>query len=163
MDYLKRRAFLKAGFLSSAVIVMNGCSVFVITTSRDTIKVLQNDLFPKAKELGINTADYIGIVLKHSHISQEDKEYLKNGVKWLNESAVEMYNKQYTKLLAHERQEVLKSFAQESWGSSWLDTILRYIFEASFGDPIYGSNNNKAGWKWLEFTGGEPRPKKVYL
>ncbi|RUM64067.1 MAG: hypothetical protein DSZ04_03380 [Sulfurimonas sp.] len=163
MDYLKRRAFLKAGFLSSAVIVMNGCSVFVITTSRDTIKVLQNDLFPKAKELGINTADYIGIVLKHSHISQEDKEYLKNGVKWLNESAVEMYKKQYTKLLAHERQEVLKSFAQESWGSSWLDTILRYTFEASFGDPIYGSNNNKAGWKWLEFTGGEPRPKKVYL
>lgn len=142
---------------------MNGCSVFGITTPRDTIKVLQNDLFPKAKELGINTADYIGIVLRHSRITKEDKEYLKKGVKWLNESAVEMYKKQYTKLLAQERQEVLKSFAQESWGSSWLDTILRYTFEASFGDPIYSSNKMQAGWKWLEFTGGEPRPKKVYL
>ncbi|MDF1884096.1 gluconate 2-dehydrogenase subunit 3 family protein [Sulfurimonas sp. SAG-AH-194-C21] len=163
MDYIKRRAFLKAGFLSSAVIVMNGCSVFGVTTPRDTIKVLQNDLFPKAKELGINTADYISIVLKHSRITQEDKQYLKNGVKWLNESAVDMYKKQYTKLLVQERQAVLKSFAQESWGSSWLDTILRYTFEASFGDPVYSGNNNEAGWKWLEFSGGNPRPIKVFL
>ncbi|SFV66646.1 Tat (Twin-arginine translocation) pathway signal sequence domain protein [hydrothermal vent metagenome] len=134
-----------------------------VVTSRETLKVLQNDLFPKAKELGINTADYIGIVLKHSRISKEDKEYLKKGVKWLNESAVDMYKKQYTKLLPVQRQKVLKSFANESWGSSWLATVLRYTFEASFGDPIYGSNKMQAGWTWLEFTGGEPRPKKVYL
>lgn len=163
MNYLKRRAFLKAGFLSSAVIVMNGCSVFGVTTPRDTINVLQNDLFPKAKELGINTADYIGLVLKHSRISREDKQYLKNGVKWLNEYAVDMYEMQYTKLLTHERQKVLEGFSQESWGSSWLDTVLRYTFEASFGDPIYGGDNDEAGWKWLEFSGGVPRPTKVFL
>jgi len=163
MNYLQRRAFLKTGFLSSAVVVMNGCTVFGITTPRDTIKILQNDLFPKANELGINAADYIGIVLKHSRITKEDKKYLINGVKWLNEYAVEMYKKQYTKLLAHERQKVLEGFSQESWGSSWLDTVLRYTFEASFGDPIYGANKMQAGWNWLEFRGGEPRPKKAFL
>jgi len=163
MQKFQRRAFLQAGFLSSAVIVMNGCSVFGVTTSRDTIKVLQNDLFPQAKELGINTSDYIGIVLKHSRITREDKEYLKKGVKWLNEYAVEMYKKQYTKLLHDERQKVLEAFSKERWGESWLDTVLRYTFEACFGDPIYGANNNKAGWNWLAFSGGEPRPTKVYL
>ncbi|MDQ7068466.1 MAG: gluconate 2-dehydrogenase subunit 3 family protein [Sulfurimonas sp.] len=163
MNYAKRRLFLKAGFLSSAVLVMNGCSLFSITTVRDTLKVLQNDLFPKAEELGINTSDYIGIILKHSRISHEDKQYLKNGVKWLNEYAVELYSKQYTKLLRDERQKVLEGFARESWGSSWLDTVLRYTFEATFGDPIYGGNNKEAGWKWLAFSGGNPRPTKVYL
>ena len=163
MDYSKRRAFLKAGVLSSAVVIMNGCSVFGITTPRETIKLLQNDLFPKAKELGINTSDYIGIVLKHSRITKADKKYLKNGVKWLNEEAVNIYKKQYTKLYADERQKVLESFAKESWGRSWLDTILRYTFEAAFGDSIYGGNNNEAGWRWLAFSGGEPRPTKAYL
>jgi len=163
MAYLQRRAFLKAGFLSSAVVIMNGCTVFGVTTSRDTIKILQNDLFPKAKELGINTADYISIILHHSRIEKSDKEYLRNGVKWLNESAVQNYKKQYTKLLTHERQELLKIVVQEDWGSSWLDVMMRYIFEASFGDPIYGGNNAEAGWKWLAFEGGQPRPRKVFL
>ena len=163
MAYIQRRAFLKAGFLSSAVVIMNGCTVFGVTTSRDTIKILQNDLFPKAKELGINTASYISIILHHSRIEKSDKEYLRNGVKWLNESAVKNYKKQYTKLLTQERQELLKIVAQEKWGHSWLDTMMRYIFEASFGDPIYGGNNNEAGWKWLAFEGGQPRPKKMFL
>jgi len=31
------------------------------------------------------------------------------------------------------------------------------------GDPIYGGNNKEAGWRWLAFSGGEPRPKKAFL
>ncbi|MDF1877713.1 hypothetical protein JHD47_07780 [Sulfurimonas sp. SAG-AH-194-L11] len=116
MDYLKRRVFLKAGFLSSAVVVMNGCSVFGITTPRDTIKVLQNDLFPKAKELGINTADYIGIVLKHSRITKEDKHYLKNGVKWLNESAVDMYKKTVYKTFSTSTSKSFRKFCTRELG-----------------------------------------------
>ena len=163
VEFLNRRNFLKAGILSSAVVITNGCSIFGITTARDTIKVLENDLFPKAKELGINTADYISIVLRHSRITQEEKRFLKNGARWLNESSVELFKRQYTKLSAKERQEVLKSITREKWGSSWCDTVLRYTFEAAFGDPIYGGNNNEAGWKWLAFKGGEPRPTKAYL
>ena len=159
----KRRFFLKTGLLCSAVIIMDGCSVFGITTSKETIKVLQNDLFPKAKELKIDTASYISIVLHHSRIAQDEKDFLKNGIKWLNESAVEIYKKRYIALLAQERQNVLKRIAQEEWGKSWIDMMLGYIFEAAFGDPIYGGNNSEAGWKWLAFQGGVPRPKKAYL
>lgn len=162
-DISKRRGFLKAGFLCSAVIIMDGCSVFGVTTSRDTIATLQNDLFPKAKELGINTVNYISIISKHSRISQEDKDFLKNGVKWLNESAVEMYKKQYTQLSDASRQLVLTEIINTNWGSSWCDNMLRYIFEAMLGDPIYGGNNSEAGWKWLEFSGGEPRATEAYL
>ncbi len=163
MTFKNRRNFLKAGVLSSAVIIMSGCSVFGITTARDTIKVLENDLFPRAKELGINTADYISIILRHPRVTKEDKRFLKNGAKWLNETSVEMFKKQYTKLSSEKRHLVLKNVTQTKWGSSWCDTVLRYTFEAAFGDPIYGGNNKEAGWKWLAFEGGKPRPTKMYL
>ena len=158
-----RRNFLKAGFLSSAVFVMSGCELFSVTTPQDTIKVLQNDLFPKAKELGVNTSSYINIILHHSRVSDEDKAFIKNGVKWLNEEAVKMHKTTYTKLLSTQREEVLNSIVQMQWGESFMYNMNSYLFEAMLGDPIYGSNNKESGWKWLEFTGGEPRPKEMYL
>jgi len=164
MLFLKsRRNFLKVGFLSSAVIVMSGCDVFAITTPNHTIEVLQNDLFPKAKELKIETANYINLILRNRYISDEDKLFLKNGIKWLNETAVEMHGSLYTKLSLFERQNLLKEISATKWGESWLYNMMTYIFEAMLGDPIYGSNNEEAGWKWLNFEGGNPRPKRMYI
>lgn len=142
---------------------MSGCNLFGVTTLRETIEVVQDDLFPKAKELGISTSSYITIVLRHSHINDSDKLFLKNGAKWLNESAVELYHSSYIKLSSDKRQEVLKSISKSNWGESWIETMMSYIFEAMLGDPVYGSNKAEAGWKWLEFRGGLPRPKKAYL
>ena len=159
----KRRVFLKAGFLSSAVFVMNGCELFSVTTSQDTIKTLQYDLFPKAKELGVNTSSYINIVFHHSRVSDEDKAFIKNGVKWLNEEAVKTHKTTYVKLLPEQRQEVLSLIVKEKWGESFTYDVMGYLFEAMLGNPIYGGNDNEAGWKWLNFAGGEPRPKKAYL
>jgi len=158
-----RRVFLKAGFLSSAVFLMDGCNLFGVTKPIDTIKVLHYDLFPKADELDIKTAGYMEIVFHHSRILEEDKEFIKNGVKWLNEEAITMYKTSYVKLSSQERQKVLVSVSQTKWGDSFLYDIMSYMFEAMLGDPIYGSNNKEAGWKWLSFSGGEPRPKKAYL
>jgi gluconate 2-dehydrogenase gamma chain len=158
-----RRNFLKAGVLSSAVILTNACNVLGVTTSRDTIKVVQNDLFPKAKELGIDTSSYISIVYRQHKIAQSDKDFLKNGVKWLNETAMQQHKLTYTKLSAIKRQELLKNIVQTEWGSAWVDNMMRYIFEAMLGDPIYGGNQNQAGWKWLAFEGGKPRAKRIYL
>ncbi len=158
-----RRNFLKAGFLSSAVFVMSGCELFSVSTPQETIKVLQNDLFPKAKELGVSTSGYISIILHHSRVSDEDKLFIKNGVKWLNEEAVKMHKATYVKLLSTQREEVLKKIVQTQWGESFMYNMNSYLFEAMLGDPIYGGNNKEAGWKWLEFTGGQPRPKEMFL
>lgn len=158
-----RRKFLKAGFLSSALFLMSGCELFGVTTVRATIELVQVDLFPKAKELKINTSNYITTVLRHSRISQADKLFLKNGAKWLNEKAISLYGMSYVKLPALKRQEVLKEISKSRWGESWIHSMMTYIFEAMLGDPIYGGNNGEAAWKWLEFDGGRPRPVKAYL
>ncbi len=158
-----RRNFLKAGFLSSAVFLMDGCNLFGVTTPIETIRILENDLFPQANKLHIKTAPYMEIVLHHSRIGKADKTFIKNGVKWLNEEAIALHHKSYVKLAHKERQEVLNAVAKTEWGESFLYNIMSYMFEAMLGDPIYGGNNKEAGWKWLAFTGGEPRPKKAFL
>lgn len=159
----KRRNFLKYTFLGSSVFVMNGCELFSVTTMQDTLTLLHHDLFPKAEELSIETASYVSVILHHERVTKEDKTFLKNGVKWLNEEAVSMHEKTYTKLLKAQREAVLESIVKTEWGESWLHSIMSYLFEAMLGDPIYGGNNGEAGWKWLSFTGGLPRPKKAYL
>ncbi|WP_428739734.1 gluconate 2-dehydrogenase subunit 3 family protein [Sulfurimonas sp.] len=154
---------MQYGFLSSSIFLFDGCNLFGITTPYATIKVLQNDLVPQAKILGINTISYMHLVFKHSKISDGDKKFLKNGVKWLNEEAYKLYKREYVKLTKHQREKLLEIVAKTSWGESFLYDIMSYTFEAMLGDPIYGGNNKEAGWKWLKFQGGLPHPKKVYI
>ena len=158
-----RRVFLKAGFLSTALFVMNGCELFSITTPQKTIEVLQYDLFPMAKKLNIATSTYMDIVFHHSRITKDEKQYIKDGVKWLNEEAVKLHKNSYEKLLSTQRGEVLTSISKTDWGEDFMYDITLYLFEAMFGDPIYGANINEAGWKWLEFQSGKPRPNEAYL
>ncbi|WP_193110838.1 gluconate 2-dehydrogenase subunit 3 family protein [Sulfurimonas paralvinellae] len=163
MTNFSRRRFLAAGFLSGAVFLMDGCSLFGITTPIDTLRVMHRDLFPQAQKLGIETASYMSLVFNHSKISKSDKDFLKNGVKWLNEEAVKIYRSSYVKLSRNDRQNVLKNIAKTEWGESFIYDVMSYMFEAMLGDPIYGSNNKEAGWKWLAFEGGVPRPKEPFL
>ena len=142
---------------------MSGCELFSVVTPKETIELAQADLFPKARELGINTFVYMSIVLNHSRITDEDKEFIKNGVKWLNEESVSKYKMTYTKLTSPQRQNILKIISQERWGDSWINEMLTYSLEAMLSDPIYTANKNEAGWKWLKFQGGLPHPKKALL
>lgn len=103
------------------------------------------------------------MILHHSRVTPEEKTFLKNGVKWLNEAAVEIYQTMYAELRPSQRQAILHTIAKTQWGENWIYNMHTYILEAMLGDPIYGGNNNQAGWKWLNFQGGLPRPTKAFL
>ena len=128
-----------------------------------TLALMHQDLFPHAKELGIKTAPYMKRVFHHSRISDADKTFLKNGVKWLNEESIAQYKQEYTKLSSQQRQDILTTITKTEWGDSFVYDVMNYMFEAMLGDPVYGGNNNEAGWKWLNFEGGRPRPQKAYM
>jgi len=158
-----RRNFLKTSTLTSAVFIAFGCELFAEATTTQTFALVQDDLFPYSKELGVNSSAYMTLILNHSRVTDEDKEFLKNGVKWLNEEAVAKYKNSYTKLSYSQRQNTLKSISQEKWGESWLDMMLTYILEATFSDRVYGVNPKEAGQKWLGFSNGLPKPKEALL
>jgi gluconate 2-dehydrogenase gamma chain len=149
--------------LFGAVFLMEGCSLFGVTTPIETLRVLHQDLFPTAEALGIETALYMTVVFKHPKISKADKDFIKNGVKWLNEEAIIRYKREYKKLSSKEREAVLQIISKTEWGESFLYDVMTYMFEAMLGDPVYGGNNKQAGWQWLKFRGGLPRPKEPYL
>ncbi len=157
-----RRKFLKAGCLGSIIFISNGCSVFSATTPKETLSLLQEDLFPHSKSMGIDTQKYMQIILKHTRVSDEDKKFIKNGIKWLNEEAVLLYDQTYVKLSPAKRQEVLKTISKTNWGAGFIRDNLIYIMEASFSDPVYGVSDGQ-GWEWLDFKTGLPQPKEAYV
>ena len=158
-----RRTFFQTAFLGTSLLFISGKGVFASVTPLQTLELVQVDLFPQTMVENANAFAYLSVILKHSHISNENKQFLRNGTRWLNEEAVKEYKEVYTKLNKHQRQNILKIIAKESWGRSWIKTVLTYIMEATLGDPIYGINKNETGWKWLEHESGLPRPKKVLL
>ncbi len=163
MLHNSRRLFLQKSFLSSAVLVMYSGEVFSAVTPIKTINLVQRDLFPFAEALHVETSSYINIILNHSRVTTEDKMFIRNGVQWLNEEAVKMYQKTYVALDSKKRQSVLRVIAKERWGESWIERMLSYIMEAVFSDKVYGVNPQESGQKWLGFSKGLPSPKRALL
>lgn len=151
-----RRKFLKAGLLSSVIFLASKGKLYGATTTLHTLSIMQQDLLYDASK-------YLLIIFNHSRIDEEEKEYLRNGAKWLNEEAIEMYEKPYTSLDANKRQRVLISFSSHDWGEYYIHKILSYLMEEMLGDPIYGGNKNGSGWLSVGHVGGSPSPKKAYL
>jgi len=158
-----RRTFFQTAFLGTSLLFISGKEVFASVTPLQTLELVQVDLFPQNMIENANAFAYLSVVLNHSLVSEDDKQFLRNGTRWLNEEAVKEYKEVYTKLNKHQRQNILKIIAKESWGRSWIKTVLTYIMEATLGDPIYGINKNETGWKWLKHETGLPRPKEALL
>ncbi len=165
---MNRRQFLQSSLGAVGVLLFFNGKLYGAVSPFATIKILYNDLFPPNNNLPTITSSnaifYLeNVILKHSRISKSDKEYILNGVQWLNEEALELYKKSYISLDSKKRQKVLESFASKSFGENWLYTMMSYMFEAILGDPIYGINKDELGWSWLGFKAGLPRPKKAFL
>ena len=164
MNLPARRKFLQFGLLSSAVFVMQGCTLFGITTMRATIETLQEDLFEHSHSLGTHTTHYFyTAVLGHSRINEDEKEFLRNGVIKINELSSKEYKLLYTKLSRDQREVLLRTIVKSDWGASWVQKILGYILEATLSDPVYEGNLKEHGWKWLAYKPAQPQPKEAYL
>jgi hypothetical protein len=162
-----RRTFLKNSFLTSVVLLTCNGELFGGITPLQTIGMVYRDLFPDSDRApsadDINANIYLNKILNHSRVTDENKTFIRNGVKWLNEESVAKYKKVYTKLSKLQRQKILQEIADTRWGDSWIETIMTYFFEAMLGDPVYGGNRDGIGWKWLEHKPGLPRPRKALI
>jgi len=132
-----------------------------------TIDVVQNHLFPSeadspgAKE--INAITYLQNVIANPTIEQDEKEFIINGVKWLNDLSLEKQGDVFTQLSYSQRTEILHQITKTKAGRKWISKLLTYILEALLGDPVYGGNPSGIGWKWLNHHPGFPRPPKHKL
>lgn len=140
-----------------------GSSLYGAAEPLKTLTLVQEDLFPKANELHVDTASYLLLILDHSRVGTAHKEFLRNGVQWLHEESLKLYDKLYYNLLEQERQEVLREISEYRWGESWIEALLTYSMEALRSDAVYGVNKRDAAQRWLGFRAGLPHPKRAYL
>lgn len=123
---------------------------------------VHNVLFPRDKfgpgAIDFKTVEYLDWVLSDVNLDQEDKDYLLNGIKWMEESSDEEFSKPFSKLTDVEIESLISVVVKQNWGESWLSRNLSYILEAQFSDELYGSNKGGKGWIWLNHYPGYPRP-----
>ena len=87
----------------------------------------------------------------------EERDFMLNGVDWLNGVAQQLSGKAFKRLDATQAEQVLQRIASSEAGENWLATLLLYIFEALLSSPVYGGNPDGTGWRWLEHQPGFPQ------
>jgi len=169
---INRRSFLVAAGVFTGSISFGGLLTYYYrTTNRkrpftksqnNILYKLHAHLFPQADDspgaADVNSVDYLHFVLTDPEVDEDNKNLLVNGVSWLEEECQSNFSKSFIDLTSVEKDKILHIIEDSNWGYRFISLNLIYIFEALLSDPIYGSNPNKIGWKWLEHTPGLPRP-----
>ena len=168
-DFVKKMSFLAGA--SSLPWFIDSCTTKTSNGNRTVnfnssqfyiLSKVHQVLFPKDQfGPGANdfkTVEYLDWVLSDENLDKSDKDYLLNGIKWMEETSDEEFSKSFSVLLDVEIESLISKVVKQDWGESWLSRNLTYIFEAQFSDEFYGSNIGGKGWKWLSHYPGYPRP-----
>ncbi len=130
-----------------------------------TLVEVQQHLFPASADTP-GASDFQAIVylrntLENPAADGEDKEFIFNGVGWLNDLAQSRTQQAFVALDEAQRELLLREIEQSQAGRNWLSLLLTYLLEALLSEPVYGGNPNGIGWKWLEHQPGFPTPPEA--
>ncbi len=127
-----------------------------------TLAAVQQHLFPAGEDVpgaaDIHAIQYLRNTLDNPDADGEDREFVLQGVGWLNELAQERMGTPFTGLDETQRESLLRTIEQSRAGRNWLSLVLTYLLEALLADPVYGGNPQGIGWQWLQHQPGFPRP-----
>jgi len=127
-----------------------------------TLAAVQEHLFPAAPDTpgaaDIRALDYLRNTIENPDADGEDREFIFNGVGWLNDLAQDTHRQPFTALDEAQRESLLRDIEQSRAGGNWLSLLLTYLLEALLADPVYGGNPDGVGWRWLEHQPGFPTP-----
>jgi len=179
MQENKRRQFIKTMIIGGTAIqipFIYSCNSGDLNTIKVTIEdhiynidiqlfqEIVNILFPKssiapsAKEL--KTDIYYIWLLNDSRLKPKKRHYLAANLSEIDKYCKENYKNKLIDLELNKRKEALKKISLTSWGENYLSSLMTIILESMFANPVYKSNPENIGWKWINFSGGYPQPNK---
>ena len=162
---ITRRRFLIAA-AGGSVALLFGISPSAHAASTDPWKTMAAVLdhllptepdAPGARE--IRALDYLRFVVSDPWVDQEERDFILQGVHWLDELAGKRFDNPFINLDEAQRETLLRQVAQSSAGENWISTLLTYLLEALLTAPAYGGNPDGIGWRWLEYVPGFPLPE----
>ena len=86
-------------------------------------------------------------------------EFFRAGIAAVNRHCKGEYGKEFDRLSPGDKQKVLEGLDKSAIaldhlsGKQFFDAAYQATMEGLFGDPIYGGNKNKAGWKMIGYPG----------
>ncbi|MFQ5643155.1 MAG: gluconate 2-dehydrogenase subunit 3 family protein [Thiogranum sp.] len=127
-----------------------------------TLAAVQQHMLPAGEAIpgagDIRAIVYLRNTLENPAADGGDREFIVNGVGWLNDLAQTQRNRPFTGLDEAQREILLRNIEQSRAGRRWLSLLLTYLLEALLADPVYGGNPGGIGWQWLEHQPGFPAP-----
>ncbi|HEY9052443.1 MAG TPA: gluconate 2-dehydrogenase subunit 3 family protein [Gammaproteobacteria bacterium] len=134
-----------------------------------TLDIVMEHLFPAEDDSpgsrDIQAITYMQNMLQAPDVAEAERDFIFNGVGWLNDLAEKNHSAKFPALNETQREIVLRTIEQSRAGERWLSLLLTWLIEALLSDPVYGGNPNGIGWKWLEHQPGYPTPSpdKMYF
>ena len=136
--------------------------VFEINLS--ILRIILDNLFPKSAvspgALQLNSDIYYIWFLKDSRLKSSKRTFFIENLKRFELFCKEKSGNDFVKLDKNEQSELIKTISRTHWGENYLSRTLSLIMESMFANPVYGSNPDKIGWKWLNYRGGIPEPQE---
>jgi len=106
----------------------------------------------------IHALDYLRFVVADPRIDAEERTFILQGSRWLDELAHERAGKPFIELGFDDKETLLRQITRSAAGENWASTVLSYLLEALLTAPAYGGNTDGIGWRWLEYVPGFPLP-----
>ncbi|NNJ64478.1 MAG: gluconate 2-dehydrogenase subunit 3 family protein [Xanthomonadales bacterium] len=106
----------------------------------------------------IHAPDYLRFVVADSRIDLEERDFILQGSRWLDDLARERKAKPFVELGFDDKEKLLRQVTRSAAGENWVSTLLSYLLEALLTAPAYGGNTDGIGWRWLEYVPGFPLP-----
>lgn len=130
------------------------------TSAWSIIETVQQHLLPDEAHAPGAKAIYALPYLQQQfpHLAVEQREFLLNGVDWLEDLAQQQTRQSFLELQQPAQDQLLRQIGQSRAGENWLATLLTFLFEAMLTAPAYGGNPGGVGWRWLEYAPGFPLP-----
>ncbi len=127
-----------------------------------TLAQVQEHLFPKGDDIpgatALRTVVYLYNTIETRNADYDDREFILNGVRWLNNLTTKEHGRVFHQLNEDNKESALRKIEASRAGRRWLSLILTYLIEALLADPVYGGNADGAGWQWLQHQPGFPKP-----
>lgn len=135
----------------------------VVSAAAD--RLLPRDEDPGA--LDANVPEYIDRALQLPQLEKMREEFTA-GAAALNRRSQRMFKVPFYDATAEQKDELLRIFRDSPEGTGeahWYETLIVLTMEGFLGDPSYGGNKDKAGWKLVGFSivdGQAPGPAESY-
>lgn len=161
---LSRRRFLigAAGGSVALLFGLSGRAADAVYDPWPTLDAVLQHLLPSEPDspgaAEIRALDYFRFVVADPKVDAEERDFILQGNRWLDELARELQGRPFVALDVEHKEALLRRTAASGAGENWLATLLTYLFEALLTAPAYGGNRGQVGWRWLEYVPGFPLP-----